>query len=282
MHASALLLVLSSLGAHAVPLLRARTNNTLARRDVPYSVVNVGGTSSAEAPPVVETITAVSPPQTPVTITITHTPSSSPSSTPFPSSWSVGPLPTGIPSGQSSVVARGLNATSLRFIRRSSSANNTEVHTFVARHNGTESYLNARHNSTAPLFVRSNAMESKLIARHNGTESHLNARSNSTESKLIARGNGTAFGLGARNNSVNSRLTIHTNDTAPTIVARSNSTEAHTLATRSNSTDYRITARGLNITDRAVLYLRDALNSTRVHGGNAVVKRSSNSTSPQP
>ncbi|KAB8255233.1 hypothetical protein BDV32DRAFT_131023 [Aspergillus pseudonomiae] len=255
MHTSTLLLVLSSLGAHAVPLLRLRANDTLARRDGQYSVVNVGGLSSAEPTPVVETITVGSPPQPPVTITITHTPSSSPSSTPSPSSWSVGPLSTGIPSGGTPIVARGLNATARRF-RRSSSTNSTDVHDLTARHNGTVSHLNARSNSTAILT----------------------ARGNSTESKIAARGNGTATGLGARSNIVNSRLAVRTNNTASAVVARSNSTETNAITTRSNSTNSRIRARNLHITDRAVLYLRDALNSTRVHDSHAVVKRSSNGT----
>ncbi|KAB8205867.1 hypothetical protein BDV34DRAFT_194879 [Aspergillus parasiticus] len=265
MHTSTLLLVLSSLGAQAIPLLRPKANDTLARRDVPYSVVNVGGQPSAEATPVVETVTVGSPPQTPVTITITHTPSSSPSSTPSPSSWSAGPLPTGIPSGESPIVARGLNATARRF-RRSSSANSTEVHDLAARHNGTVSHLETRSNNTASLVSRSNSTESKLTARSNST-AILTTRGNSTESKIAARGNGTASGLGARSNVVNSRLAAHTNNTASAVVARSNSTNSH------------IKARGLNLTDRAVLYLRDALNSTRVHDNNAVVKRSSNGTS---
>ncbi|KAE8328736.1 hypothetical protein BDV39DRAFT_173191 [Aspergillus sergii] len=265
MHTSTLLLVLSSLGAQAIPLLRPKVNDTLARRDVPYSVVNVGGQPSAEATPVVETVTVGSPPQTPVTITITHTPSSSPSSTPSPSSWSAGPLPTGIPSGESPIVARGLNATARRF-RRSSSANSTEVHDLAARHNGTVSHLETRSNNTASLVSRSNSTESKLTARSNST-AILTTRGNSTESKIAARGNGTT-GLGARSNVVNSRLAAHTN-----------STEANTITARSNSTNSHIKARGLNLTDRAVLYLRDALNSTRVHDSNAVAKRSSNGTS---
>ncbi|KAE8135703.1 hypothetical protein BDV38DRAFT_251249 [Aspergillus pseudotamarii] len=265
MHTSALLLVLSSLGAHAVPLLRPRANDTFARRDVQYSVVNVGGLPSAETTPVVETVTVASPPQAPVTITITHTPSSSPSSTPTPSSWSTGPLSTGIPSGGSPIVARGLNATARRF-RRSSSANSTEVHDLAARHNGTVSHLDARSNNTASLVSRSNSTESTLIARSNGT-AILTARGNSTESKIAARGNGTASGLGARSNIVNSRLTARTNNIASSVAARSNSTNSH------------VKARSLNISDRAVLYLRDALNSTRVHDSNAVVKRSSNGTS---
>ncbi|KAB8272115.1 hypothetical protein BDV30DRAFT_212658 [Aspergillus minisclerotigenes] len=277
MHTSTLLLVLSSLSAQAIPLLRPKANDTLARRDVPYSVVNVGGQPSAEATPVVETVTVGSPPQTPVTITITHTPSSSPSSTPSPSSWSAGPLPTGIPSGESPVVARGLNATARRF-RRSSSANSTEVHDLAARHNGTVSHLDTRSNNTASLVSRSNSTESKLTARSNST-AILTARRNSTESKIAARGNGTASGLGARSNIVNSRLAAPTNNTASAIVARSNSTEANNITARSNSTNSHIKARGLNLTDRAVLYLRDALNSTRVHDSNAVAKRSSNGTS---
>ncbi|KAE8357724.1 hypothetical protein BDV27DRAFT_138805 [Aspergillus caelatus] len=277
MHTSALLLVLSSLGAHAVPLLRPRTNDTLARRDVQYSVVNVGGPPSAETTPVVETVTVASPPQAPVTITITHTPSSSPSSTPTPSSWSAGPLSTGIPSGESPFVARGLNATARRF-RRSSSANNTEVNDLAARHNGTVSHLDARSNNTASLVSRSNSTESTLIARSNST-AILTARGNSTESKIAARSNGTASGLGARSNIINSHLTARTNNTASAVIARSNSTEANTISARSNSTNSHVKARSLNITDRAVLYLRDALNSTRVHDSNAVAKRSSNGTS---
>ncbi|KAE8382524.1 hypothetical protein BDV26DRAFT_253112 [Aspergillus bertholletiae] len=266
MHTSTLLFVLSSLGAHAIPLLRPSTNDTLARRDGKYSVVNVGGQPRAEVTPIVETITVGSPPQAPVTITITHTLSSSPSSTPSstpssipsstpPSSWSSGPLPTGVPSGESPILARELNTTSRRY-RRSPSANSTEVHDLVARHNGTVPHLNARSNNNTD----------SLVSRSNST-TILAARGNSTESKIAARGNGTASGLGARSNIVNSRLTARANNTAPTVISRSNSTNSH------------INARSLKLTDRAVLYLRDALNSTRVHDSNAVVKRSSNGTS---
>ncbi|OGM42293.1 hypothetical protein ABOM_009125 [Aspergillus bombycis] len=220
MHTSTLLLVLSSLGAHAVPLLHLRANDTLARRDGQYSVVNVAGLPSAEATPVVETVTVGSPPQPPVTITITHTPSSSPSSTPSPSSWSAGPLSTGIPSRESPIVARGLNTTTRRF-RRSFSTNSTEVHDLAARHNGTIPHLNARSNNTTILT----------------------ARGNSTESKIAARGNGTATGLGARSNIANSRLAARSNNTASAVVARSNSTEANTITARSNSTNSRISSR---------------------------------------
>ncbi|KAE8353328.1 hypothetical protein BDV28DRAFT_133399 [Aspergillus coremiiformis] len=247
MQTSTLLLVLSALGVHAVPFFHPRADDLSGHRDVQYSVVNVGGTPSNEVTPVVETITAISPPQPPVTITITHSPSLSPSSTPSPLPWSVGPLPSDIPSGDSPVVPRGLNATSRRFLRRASSANSTEAHPFVARHNGTEFHLDARSNSTASLI----------------------ARSNSTESKLLARGNGTASGLGARSNIVNSRLAGRTNDTASALIARGNSTESH------------ISAGGVKITDRAALYLRDALNSTSTHDSNAVARRGATSTSLQ-
>ncbi|KAF7590580.1 hypothetical protein BBP40_002669 [Aspergillus hancockii] len=235
MRASTLLVVLSSLGAHAFPL-RPKSNETLARRDIQYSVVNVDSQPKTEVPRVVETITAVSPPQPPVTITITHTPTS-PSSTPTPSFWSVGPLSTGIPGKHPQIVAREVNATAQKFLTRSASTNSTEAHSFVARQNVTESHLNTRSNSTATLLTRSN---------------------------------GTAGGLGARNNIVNSRLAARNNNTVADLMARSNSTDSH------------ISARGLNISDRAVLYLRDALNATRVHDSSAVVRKSLNSTSLQP
>jgi hypothetical protein len=157
-------------------------------------------------------------------------------------------------------VARGVNATSRKFLKRSASANNTEVRVFAARQNGTEPHLTTRGNSTASLI----------------------ARNNSAEPQLIARGNGTTGGLGTRSNIVNSRLAARSNNTVVGLFARSNSTEVRALKARSSSTESHISARGLNISDRAVLFLRDALNSTRVHDSSVVFRKSLNSTSLQP
>ncbi|KAF9889980.1 hypothetical protein FE257_006854 [Aspergillus nanangensis] len=212
MHSSVLLLVLSTIGAQAVPLLRSRGNETLQRRDNPYSIVNVGDQSSSEAPPV-QTVVVANPPEPPVTITVTNTPSATPSpcSTSIPGaypSWPVGPLSTGTPNGEKALTARGYNSTemSARSLRRAAVANATESRTLFSRHNETEPHLRARSNETAAHDARSIGVLSgrgALPRGSNETGSHLQARNlnvteralrftreliNSTETKLKARG----------------------------------------------------------------------------------------------
>ncbi|KAE8145036.1 hypothetical protein BDV25DRAFT_165521 [Aspergillus avenaceus] len=288
MRTSALLVVLSSIGAHAVPFLRPRANETLERREEPYKVVNVAGEQGSEVP-AVETVTAVHPPHPPVTITITHTPSSSPSGAPLP--WSSGPLATGTPGESNAFAPRGVNVTSKRSLRRSD--NSTEIHPIFSRDNSTESRIFSRDNSTeSRIASRDNSTESRIFSRSNSTAT-LAVRSNSTESRIFARGNDTASGLdarsklSARSNSTSSQLTARSNDTvARGFEARSNTTVANlvtrsnsTLAARSNNTDSHLVTRDLNLTDRAVVYLRDALNATQLRDSHPAEKRSSNSTS---
>ncbi|GES58390.1 hypothetical protein ATEIFO6365_0004054100 [Aspergillus terreus] len=147
---SALLLVLSSLGAQAVPLLNLRTNHTIQRREEPYSIVNVGDQPNTDVP-AIQTVVVPNPPQPPVTITVTNTPSATPSpcSSSVPGSyppWLAGSLPTGVPTGESGILARAFNATerSARQLRRSVVVNGTESRALFTRHNATEPELSTR------------------------------------------------------------------------------------------------------------------------------------------
>ncbi|KAL4896943.1 hypothetical protein BDV59DRAFT_169411 [Aspergillus ambiguus] len=180
----ALLLVLSSLGAQAVPLLNLRTNSTMQRREEPYSVVNVGDQPSTDGPSV-QTVVVPNPPQAPTTITVTSSPSATPSpcSTSVPGgypAWPAGPLSTGNSAGESNLVARGYNSTlrAARNLRRSFAVNGTETHDLLPRHNGSEPYIKAR-------------TDENVDAGNNGTASGLGARHNLVASRLTARNNGT-------------------------------------------------------------------------------------------
>ncbi|KAL5357813.1 hypothetical protein BJX96DRAFT_172874 [Aspergillus floccosus] len=182
---SALLLVLSSLGAQAVPLLNLRTNNTIQRREEPYSIVNVGDQPNTDVP-AIQTVVVPNPPQPPVTITVTNTPSATPSpcSSSVPASyphWLTGALPTGVPTRESNIVARVFNATerSARNLRRSVAINSTESRALLPRHNANKPQLSTRSD------------EEIEHAHYNGTASGLGARRNLVASRLTARGNVT-------------------------------------------------------------------------------------------
>ncbi|KAA8646156.1 hypothetical protein EYZ11_001549 [Aspergillus tanneri] len=212
MHAFSFLLVLSSIGAHAVPLLHPRANDTLKGREVPYSIVNVGDESGTSLTPALETVTVVHPPP-PVTLTVTQTRSAIPSSSGFvvPPAWSIGPIPTGTPGGKPEINPRGFNTSkrSSPNLKRSTVANSTEPRSLAARSNGTEtSNLHARSNATSHgLGARSNMVASLLRGRSdkNGTTTtKLSARSNGSETRtLLARGDSTNHGR-----SLNSTLPV--------------------------------------------------------------------------
>ncbi|KAG2412304.1 hypothetical protein HFD88_009861 [Aspergillus terreus] len=213
---SALLLVLSSLGAQAVPLLNLRTNHTIQRREEPYSIVNVGDQPNTDVP-AIQTVVVPNPPQPPVTITVTNTPSATPSpcSSSVPGSyppWLAGSLPTGVPTGESGILARAFNVTerSARQLRRSVVVNGTESRA--------------------------------LFTRHNATEPELSTRSD--EAVEHAYNNGTASGLGARHNLVGSRVTARGNVT----LAERAAATTHSLFNTTEMRDTNVMARGLNST----------------------------------
>ncbi|OJJ71907.1 hypothetical protein ASPBRDRAFT_43282 [Aspergillus brasiliensis CBS 101740] len=217
MRTAALLLALS-LSVHAVPVLHARGNDTVERREEgPYKVVNVAGPTT----PVVETITATNPPAPPTTITVTEYPSSTPASVPgaSPSSWNAGPAVGGAPLDRrdtNSTLSRRrlledvdaanktasrrditLDATNSTLSRRGlvnvDATNSTENHAIAARSNDTvvaRSLLSDARNETEhalhALQARSNTT-SEVFARGNDTIARVVARSNDTVSKMVAR-----------------------------------------------------------------------------------------------
>ncbi|KAH8423851.1 uncharacterized protein LDX57_001608 [Aspergillus melleus] len=260
MHTTALLLLLSSIGAQAVPLFHARSNDTLARRDEqPYSVVNVGDETTTSQTPTVETITvANNPPQPPVTLTVTKTPSSTPASSAsasatasnhfVPPGWTIPSVPTEDPEESdedSKIAARGFNQTerAARNFRRSAVANSTLTRDLHARSENT--------TTTSELHARSNnTLTRGLHARGENTTitSELHARSNNT----LARG------IHARSE----------NTTLPELHARSNGTglEARSLFSRGNNTESSLHARSANVTGGTGLFSRGALNATTLVG----------------
>ncbi|KAK1142997.1 hypothetical protein N8T08_007061 [Aspergillus melleus] len=285
MHTTALLLLLSSIGAQAVPLFHARSNDTLARRDEqPYSVVNVGDETTTSQTPTVETITvANNPPQPPVTLTVTQTPSSTPAPSAsasatasnhfVPPGWTIPSVPTEDPEESdedSKVAARGFNQTerAARNFRRSAVANSTLTRGLHARSENTTttSELHARNNSTLTrdLHARgeNTTITSELHARSNNTLTRgLHARGENTTitSELHARSNNTlARGIHARSE----------NTTLPELHARSNGTglESRSLFSRGNNTETSLHARGANVTGGAGLFSRGALNATTLVG----------------
>ncbi|KAI9044422.1 uncharacterized protein KD926_001023 [Aspergillus affinis] len=307
MHTTTLLLLLSSIGAHAVPLFHARSNDTLARRDEqPYSVVNVGDETTSSQTPTVETITvANNPPQPPVTLTVTQTPSSTPAASASPSAsghlvppgWSIPSVPTEDPESESGedsqIAARGFNQTerAARNFRRSAVANSTVTRDLHARgENSTvSSELHARSNSTLTrdLHARSeNTTLPELHARSNSTltrslhargentttTSELHARSNSTLTRdLHARSENTTLPeLHARSNNTLTRdlYARSENSTLPKLHARSNGTglETRSLFSRGNDTESSLHARSANVTGGAGLFSRGALNATTLVG----------------
>lgn len=241
MHASVLLLVLSSLGAQAVPLFHARSNDTLARRDEPpYSVVNVGDETTTSQTPTVETVTVANPPQPPVTLTVTQTPSSTatPSASPIssghfvPPAWKIPSMPTeGSESDEDShIAARGFNQTerSLRNLRRSVVANSTMTRDLHVRSENTTSSespeLHARSNATLARDLHARGDSNSTLTRD------LHARSeNATIPQLHRRSNGTEIDLRTRSANVTERgagLFSRGALNATTLVGRSNGTVA--------------------------------------------------------
>ncbi|PLN79861.1 hypothetical protein BDW42DRAFT_171993 [Aspergillus taichungensis] len=187
MHPSAVLLVLSSIGAHAVPMLwgpgndtalERRGNATVYRRqDSPsYTVVNVAGDDGTPKPQ---------------TITVSQSPSPSPSSP----SWGIQARSTPSPTPQAADEGResNVNGGAIRRMIFGRSTNETETRALLARSsNHTSSQLSARNNSTEirDLHARSNNTETRSFSARsrNDTDTRsLFARSNDTASDISAR-----------------------------------------------------------------------------------------------
>ncbi|PYH38969.1 uncharacterized protein BO87DRAFT_297617 [Aspergillus neoniger CBS 115656] len=237
MHTAALFLALS-LSAHAVPVLNARGNDTVERREEgPYKVVNVAGPTT----PVVETITATNPPAPPTTITVTEYPSSTPASVPgaSPSPWNAGPNVGGAPLGRRDTNSSA-SALSRRAIRRAMFEENAPTNNTASR----RGILDDASNST--LSRRAMFEES---APTNNTASRRGILDDATNSTLSRR---TMFEEDAPTNSTLRRRAMFEED-APT-----NSTEKYVIAARSNTTS-EVLARSLNETAVQTRQLKDAL-----------------------
>ncbi|PWY87815.1 hypothetical protein BO94DRAFT_55249 [Aspergillus sclerotioniger CBS 115572] len=246
MHPAALLLALT-LSAHAVPVLNSRGNDTYERRDVPYRVVNVAGPTT----PIVETITATSPP---ATITVTEYPSSTPDVVPGPSysSW-----PAGSVVSDASLERRESNNTKRAFrrfgaeISDATAINSTETHAIAAR-----------SNDTIPAVGEHAITPDRRSDSRNETDYGLNARSNTT-SEVFARGNDTISKVVARQPS------LHESEAA-------NSTSE--IVARSNDTVSKIAARGVDIAQRAVNDSKVTSHPVRDLNGTALQVRELNAT----
>ncbi|RAK92089.1 hypothetical protein BO79DRAFT_207724 [Aspergillus costaricaensis CBS 115574] len=232
MHTAALFLALS-LSAHAVPVLNARGNDTVERREEgPYKVVNVAGPTT----PVVETITATNPPAPPTTITVTEYPSSTPASVPgaSPSPWNAGPNVGGAPLGR-----RDTNSSASALSRRAIFEEDAPTNSTANRR---AIFEDAPTNST--LSRRAIFEED---APTNSTASRrgiLDDASNSTLSRREIIGDAT-------NNTASRRAMFEDVDAT-------NSTEKHVIAARSNTTS-EVLARSLNETAVQTRQLKDAL-----------------------
>ncbi|BCS03491.1 uncharacterized protein AKAW2_70369A [Aspergillus luchuensis] len=251
MHTAALFLALS-LSAHAVPVLNARGNDTVERREEgPYKVVNVAGPTT----PVVETITATNPPAPPTTITVTEFPSSTPASVPgaSPSPWNAGPNVGGAPLGR-----RDTNSSASALSRRAMFEEDAPTNSTASR----RGLLDDATNST--LSRRAMFEED---APTNSTASRRGILDDASNSTLSRR----AMFEDTPTNSTLSRRAMFEED-APT-----NSTEKHAMAARSNTTS-EVLARSLNETAVQTRELKDALvsehhNASDVSGKFGVVAR---------
>ncbi|RDH34466.1 hypothetical protein BDQ94DRAFT_141518 [Aspergillus welwitschiae] len=301
MHTAALFLALA-LSAHAVPVLHARGNDTVERREEgPYKVVNVAGPTT----PVVETITATNPPAPPTTITVTEYPSSTPASVPgaSPSPWNAGPTVDGAPlnrretnSSASAFRRRGIldDATNSTLSRRArfeddATTNKTESRREILDHatnstlsrrkmfsddatNSTENHAIAtRSNDTIPAQSQPKV---DVIARgllseaRNETEHRLQARSNIT-SEVVARSNDTIAKAMARRSLYEG---LESDNSTARVVARSNDTvsklvtreigDAESALNSSKVLDHKV--RGLNETALQARAFNDTPSDTAV------------------
>ncbi|GLB05233.1 hypothetical protein AtubIFM57258_011271 [Aspergillus tubingensis] len=267
MHTAALFLALS-LSAHAVPVLNARGNDTVERREEgPYKVVNVAGPTT----PVVETITATNPPAPPTTITVTEYPSSTPASVPgaSPSPWNAGPNVGGAPLGR-----RDTNSSASALSRRvmfeeDASTNNTASRRGILD-DASNSTLSRRAIRRGILDDASNSTLSRRAMFEEDVPTNSTLRRRITMKDVDATNN-TASRRGILDDASNSTLSrramfeedVPTNSTlrrramfeedAPT-----NSTEKHVIVTRSNTTS-EVLARSLNETAVQTRQLKDAL-----------------------
>ncbi|OJI83883.1 hypothetical protein ASPTUDRAFT_121673 [Aspergillus tubingensis CBS 134.48] len=221
MHTAALFLALS-LSAHAVPVLNARGNDTVERREEgPYKVVNVAGPTT----PVVETITATNPPAPPTTITVTEYPSSTPASVPgaSPSPWNAGPNVGGAPLGR-----RDTN----------SSASSLNLRAMLEEDAPTNSTLSRRvtYEEAAPT--------NKTASRRAMFEEDVPTNSTASRRQFLKD-------VDDANSTVSRRQFLKDVDAT-------NSTEKHVIAARSNATS-EVLARSLNETAVQTRQLKDAL-----------------------
>ncbi|GKZ28794.1 hypothetical protein AbraIFM66950_000591 [Aspergillus brasiliensis] len=261
MRTAALLLALS-LSVHAVPVLHARGNDTVERREEgPYKVVNVAGPTT----PVVETITATNPPAPPTTITVTEYPSSTPASVPgaSPSSWNAGPAVGGAP-----LERRNTNSTLTRrgLIADADTANSTLSRRRLLEDVDAANKTAGRHDITLDVTNSTASRRGIVLDATNSTLSrrgpvNLDA-TNSTENHAIAaRSNDTVVARNllpdARNETEHALQALQArSNTTSEVFARGNGTIAKVVA-RSNDTVSKMVAR--EIEDSKV-----ALNSSKV------------------
>ncbi|PWY70107.1 hypothetical protein BO83DRAFT_65119 [Aspergillus eucalypticola CBS 122712] len=263
MHTAALFLALS-LSAHAVPVLNARGNHTVERREEgPYKVVNVAGPTT----PVVETITATNPPAPPTTITVTEYPSSTPASVPgaSPSPWNAGPTVDGAP-----LERRHTNSSASALSRRALFEEDAPTNNTASRRGLVEDATNSTL-SRRVLFEED--------APTNSTASRRGILDDATNSTLSRRGmfedaptNSTASRRGILDDATNSTLSRR-----GMVEDATNSTEKHAMAARSNTTS-EVLARSLNETAVQTRQLKDALvsehyNASDVSGKFGVMAR---------
>ncbi|EHA22025.1 hypothetical protein CBS76997_5840 [Aspergillus niger] len=240
MHTAALFLALA-LSAHAVPVLHARGNDTVERREEdPYKVVNVAGPTT----PVVETITATNPPAPPTTITVTEYPSSTPASVPgaSPSPWNAGPTVDGAPLNR-----RETNSSASAFRRR--------VFTDDAT-NSTASRRAMFSDDATTNSTLSRRARFEDDATTNKTESRREILDHATNSTLSRR---KMFSDDATNSTENHAIATRSNDTIPAqsqpkvdVIARGLLSEAR------NETEHRLQARS-NITSEVVARSNDTI-----------------------
>ncbi|GAQ43251.1 hypothetical protein AtubIFM56815_001719 [Aspergillus tubingensis] len=250
MHTAALFLALS-LSAHAVPVLNARGNDTLERREEgPYKVVNVAGPTT----PVVETITATNPPAPPTTITVTEYPSSTPASVPgaSPSPWNAGPNVGGAPLDR-----RDTNSSASALSRRAmfedaptnSTLSRRVTYEVDASTNKTASRRGILEDASNSTLSRRILMKDVDATNNTASRRAMFEEDAPTNSTLRRR---TMFEESAPTNNTASRRAMF-EEVAPT-----NSTEKHVIAARSNTTS-EVLARSLNETAVQTRQLKDAL-----------------------
>ncbi|GCB25112.1 hypothetical protein AAWM_07997 [Aspergillus awamori] len=254
MHTAALFLALA-LSAHAVPVLHARGNDTVERREEgPYKVVNVAGPTT----PVVETITATNPPAPRTTITVTEYPSSTPASVPgaSPSPWNAGPTVDGAPLNR-----RETNSSASAFRRRvftddatNSTASRRAMFSDDATTNNTVSRRGILDDATNSTLSRRARFEDD--ATTNKTESRREILDHATNSTLSRR---KMFSDDATNSTENHAIATRSNDTIPAqsqpkvdVIARGLLSEAR------NETEHRLQARS-NITSEVVARSNDTI-----------------------